>query len=113
MQARPTNQGQWKKKTVKQEHEQAYTTYISVGLKYIVAHPWKMLIFGRCLGESDRQDTGMMSHPSSRDGMMMMMMMMMGGHHNAPAQAYAPGTIGGYAGYTIDGVYYPDRKSVV
>jgi hypothetical protein len=40
--------------------------------------------------------------------MMMFMMMMMGGGNSAPAQVAAPpGTIGGYAGYTIDGVYYP------
>ena len=37
---------------------------------------------------------------------MMMMMMMMGGRNSAPAAA-APTGIGGYAGYTIDGVYYP------
>ena len=43
--------------------------------------------------------------------MMMVMMMMMGGRHqSAPVVAAAPaGTIGGYAGYTIDGVYYPFR----
>jgi hypothetical protein len=47
MPARPTDQGQWKK-TMKQEHEQAYMTYIGVdiGLKHIVADPWK-LIFGK------------------------------------------------------------------
>jgi hypothetical protein len=40
--------------------------------------------------------------------MMMMMMMMMGGRGSAPTVAAAPaGTIGGYAGYTVDGVYYP------
>jgi len=39
---------------------------------------------------------------------MMMMMMMMGGRSQAPAAAaYPSNTIGGYAGYTIDGVYYP------
>src|SRR5205809_194370 len=38
--------------------------------------------------------------------MMMMMMMMMGGHHSAapPVVAAPAGTIGGYAGYTVDGV---------
>ncbi len=42
--------------------------------------------------------------------MMMMMMMMMGGRHSGPAAAAAPaGTIGGYGGYTIDGVFYPFR----
>lgn len=41
---------------------------------------------------------------------MMMFMMMMGGRNNQPqVVAQAPGTIGGYAGYTIDGVYYPFR----
>jgi len=39
---------------------------------------------------------------------MMMFMMLMGGRQQAPVvQASAPGTVGGYAGYTIDGVYYP------
>jgi len=39
---------------------------------------------------------------------MMMMMMMMGGRNNSAPVAVAPAnTIGGYAGYTIDGVYYP------
>ncbi len=45
---------------------------------------------------------------------MMMFMMMMGGGGGgsapAPAPAYAPNTIGGYSGYTIDGVYYPFFK---
>src|SRR4051812_10663529 len=40
--------------------------------------------------------------------MMMMMMMMGGGGGGAPQVVQQPaGTIGGYAGYTIDGVYYP------
>ena len=42
---------------------------------------------------------------------MIMMMMMMGGrkHQSAPVVAAPANTIGGYAGYTIDGVYYPFR----
>lgn len=40
--------------------------------------------------------------------MMMFMMMLGGGGQSAPAVVQSPpGTIGGYAGYTIDGVYYP------
>jgi hypothetical protein len=40
--------------------------------------------------------------------MMMMMMMMMGGRTSAPAAAAAPsGTFGVFAGYTVDGVFYP------
>jgi hypothetical protein len=43
--------------------------------------------------------------------MMMVMMMMMGGRKQGPVVAAAPAnTIGGYAGYTIDGVYYPFFK---
>src|SRR5688572_603472 len=39
---------------------------------------------------------------------MMMMMMMMGGRNSAPAAVAQPaGTIGGYGGYTVDGVFYP------
>jgi hypothetical protein len=39
--------------------------------------------------------------------MMMMMMMMGGGGGAAPAVAAPAGTIGGYGGYTVDGVFYP------
>jgi hypothetical protein len=40
--------------------------------------------------------------------MMMFMMMLGGGGGGAPVvQQAQPGTIGGYGGYTIDGVYYP------
>lgn len=41
------------------------------------------------------------------DSTTMMMMMMMMGNRNQGATVVAPNTIGGYAGYTIDGVYYP------
>jgi hypothetical protein len=42
--------------------------------------------------------------------MMMMMMMMGGGRQQGPVVAAPANTIGGYAGYTIDGVYYPFYK---
>jgi len=42
---------------------------------------------------------------------MMMFMMMMGNRGGgAPAASSADNTIGGYSGYTIDGVYYPFFK---
>jgi hypothetical protein len=56
------------------------------------------------LGSLKNQQSGGGMDPT----MMMMMMMMMGGHNNSPTVVAAPAnTIGGYAGYTIDGVYYP------
>ncbi len=46
------------------------------------------------------------------DPTMLMMMMMMGGggRQQGPVVAAPANTIGGYAGYTIDGVYYPFYK---
>ena len=38
---------------------------------------------------------------------MMMFMMMLGGRQSAPVVQQAPDPYGGYAGYTIDGVFYP------